>query len=89
MPERGRLPPAHTASMTAEAVIFITTGAVFAGFVNGLAGFGTSLFALGWWLQVMDPIDAVAVSLAISVLTGIQACGSSATPSSRGGSAST
>jgi uncharacterized membrane protein YfcA len=58
--------------MTLEAVIFITIGATFAGFVNGLAGFGTSLFALGWWLQVLDPIDAVAVSLVISVITGIQ-----------------
>ena len=58
--------------MGLDSVIFIVTGAAFAGFVNGLAGFGTSLFALGWWLQVMDPVDAVAVSLAISVLTGIQ-----------------
>lgn len=58
--------------MSLEAIVFITIGAVLAGFVNGLAGFGTSLFALGWWLQVMAPIDAVAVSLAISVLTGIQ-----------------
>lgn len=58
--------------MTLEAVIYLAIGAAFAGFVNGLAGFGTSLFALGWWLQVLDPVDAVAVSLAISVLTGIQ-----------------
>ncbi len=58
--------------MSPEAAIFIAIGAAFAGFVNGLAGFGTSLFALGWWLQVLDPIDAVAVSLVISVLTGIQ-----------------
>lgn len=58
--------------MTLEAAIFIATGAAFAGFVNGLAGFGTALFALGWWLQVMDPVDAVALALLISVLTGIQ-----------------
>ncbi len=58
--------------MSLEAVVFITIGAAFAGFINGLAGFGTALFALGWWLQVMDPIDAVALALAISVLTGIQ-----------------
>ncbi|MEM8952257.1 MAG: sulfite exporter TauE/SafE family protein [Pseudomonadota bacterium] len=58
--------------MSLEAVVFVTIGAAFAGFVNGLAGFGTALFALGWWLQVMDPIDAVALALAISVLTGVQ-----------------
>ncbi|MEL6961558.1 MAG: sulfite exporter TauE/SafE family protein [Pseudomonadota bacterium] len=58
--------------MSLEAMIFIALGAVFAGFINGLAGFGVSLFALGWWLQVLEPIDAVAVSLAISVVTGIQ-----------------
>jgi uncharacterized membrane protein YfcA len=58
--------------MTLEAALIITTGAAFAGFVNGLAGFGVSLFALGWWLQVLTPIEAVAVSLMISVLTGIQ-----------------
>lgn len=58
--------------MSLESILLIATGAMFGGFVNGLAGFGTSLFALGWWLQVMDPIDAVAVSLVISVLTGIR-----------------
>ncbi|MEM7045683.1 MAG: sulfite exporter TauE/SafE family protein, partial [Pseudomonadota bacterium] len=58
--------------MSVEAILFIATGAAFAGFVNGLAGFGTALFSLGWWLQVMDPIDAVALALAISVLTGFQ-----------------
>lgn len=41
------------------------------GFVNGLAGFGTSLFALGWLLQVMSPREAVAIALACSVATGI------------------
>ena len=58
--------------MTIEIVFFIAIGAGFAGFVNGLAGFGTSLFALGWWLQVMPPAEAVALSLAISVLSGVQ-----------------
>ncbi|MGI9505808.1 MAG: sulfite exporter TauE/SafE family protein, partial [Geminicoccaceae bacterium] len=58
--------------MSLEAALFIMIGAACGGFVNGLAGFGTSLFALGWWLQVMDPIDAVAVALVVSVLTGIQ-----------------
>jgi len=58
--------------MTVETVIFILTGAIFGGFINGLAGFGTSLFALGWWLQVMPPPAAVALSLAMSLISGVQ-----------------
>ena len=58
--------------MTFEIAFFVILGAAFAGFVNGLAGFGTALFSLGWWLQVMGPIDAVALALAISVITGVQ-----------------
>ena len=41
------------------------------GFVNGLAGFGTSLFALGWLLQVMPPREAVAIALVCSIATGV------------------
>ncbi len=51
---------------------FVIAGAVCGGFVNGLAGFGTSLFALGWWLQVMPPLQAVALSLVLSVASGVQ-----------------
>ncbi|MGI9510313.1 MAG: sulfite exporter TauE/SafE family protein [Geminicoccaceae bacterium] len=58
--------------MSSESIVFIVTGAAFGGFVNGLAGFGTSLFALGWWLQVMPPAAAVAVSLAMSLINGVQ-----------------
>ena len=58
--------------MTAEFVFFVTVGAAAGGFVNGLAGFGTSLFALGWWLQVMPPVQAVAVVLVMSVVSGVQ-----------------
>ena len=58
--------------MTFETVVFIVIGAVFGGFVNGLAGFGMSLFALGWWLQVMPPPAAVALSLAMSLISGVQ-----------------
>lgn len=47
-------------------------GAFVGGFINGLAGFGTALFALGWWLQVMDPRAAVALVLAVTVLVGAQ-----------------
>ncbi|NCF47935.1 MAG: TSUP family transporter [Bacteroidetes bacterium] len=41
------------------------------GFVNGFAGFGTALFALGWVLQVMPPQEAVAVILVCSLFVGI------------------
>lgn len=50
----------------------VVFGAAAGGFVNGLAGFGTALFALGFWVQVMPPEQAVAMALAMSVLSGIQ-----------------
>ncbi len=58
--------------MTPEMILVIVGGAVFGGFINGLAGFGTSLFALGWWLQVLPPLQAVALSLIMSVASGVQ-----------------
>lgn len=58
--------------MTAEFVVYLLAGAAAGGFINGLAGFGTSLMALGWWLQVMPPVQAVAISLIMSVASGIQ-----------------
>ena len=47
-------------------------GAAAAGFVNGLAGFGTSLFSLGFWLLVLPPVEAVALAVATAVVTGLQ-----------------
>ncbi len=58
--------------MTVEFVFLLALGAIAGGFVNGLAGFGTALFALGFWLQIMPPVQAVLVVLSMSVLTGIQ-----------------
>lgn len=58
--------------MSAEFIVYLLIGAALGGFINGLAGFGTSLFALGWWLQVMPPLQAVAVVLAMSVASGLQ-----------------
>lgn len=58
--------------MSFEVVLYLVAGALAGGFINGLAGFGTSLFALGWWLQVMEPVQAVAIVLAVSVATGVQ-----------------
>lgn len=52
--------------------IFLALGAACGGFVNGLAGFGTALFALGFWLHIMPPMQAVAIALAVSISTGVQ-----------------
>lgn len=57
--------------MTAS-VVFVILGAVAGGFVNGLAGFGTALFSLGFFLQAMPPAQAVAVVLVMSVASGLQ-----------------
>jgi len=54
------------------AIPFIVAGAAAGGFINGLAGFGTAMFALGFWLQVMQPVEAVSISVFMSALTGLQ-----------------
>ena len=53
-------------------IAILLAGAASGGFINGLAGFGTALFALGWWLQIMPPIQAVAIVLSMSVASGMQ-----------------
>lgn len=58
--------------MEMDVLFFTLAGAIVAGFVNGLAGFGTSLFSLGFWLQVFPPLEAVALSVATSIATGVQ-----------------
>lgn len=47
-------------------------GAAAGGFINGLAGFGTALFTLGFWLQILSPLHAVALVLVVSTATGLQ-----------------
>lgn len=58
--------------MTATDILIILTGALAGGFVNGLAGTGTALFALGFFLVALDPVSAVAVVALMSVVTGLQ-----------------
>lgn len=58
--------------MTVEFVILLLTGAAAGGFINGLAGFGTALFTLGFWLQILPAVEAVALILTMSVATGLQ-----------------
>jgi uncharacterized membrane protein YfcA len=49
-------------------VLIVLAGALLAGFVNGLAGFGTGLVALGLWLHVIDPILAAPLVVICSVI---------------------
>jgi uncharacterized membrane protein YfcA len=58
--------------MSIDAIFIIIIGAAFGGLVNGLAGFGTGLFALGWWLQVLPPTSAVALVVILSFVSGVQ-----------------
>jgi len=57
--------------MTPQFLLLLVCGAAAGGFLNGLAGFGTALFALGFWLQVMTPTDAVSLAIVMSVISGI------------------
>jgi uncharacterized membrane protein YfcA len=47
-------------------------GAAAGGFINGLAGTATALFALGFYLVVLPPLNAVAIVALMSVLVGLQ-----------------
>lgn len=58
--------------MTTEFIIYLLLGAAAGGFINGLAGTGTALFALGFYLVVLPPISAVAIVALMSVLAGLQ-----------------
>ncbi|MDP0926757.1 sulfite exporter TauE/SafE family protein [Paracoccus onubensis] len=58
--------------MTAGFVAALMAGALAGGFINGLAGFGTALLALGVWLQIMPPPQAVAIAVVMSVASGLQ-----------------
>ncbi|MDO6723340.1 sulfite exporter TauE/SafE family protein [Celeribacter halophilus] len=58
--------------MTPDFILLLVCGAVAGGFINGLAGFGTALFALGFWLQIMPAPQAVAIVVIVSTLSGLQ-----------------
>ena len=61
-----------TTELSTELIISLIVGAAAGGFVNGLAGFGTALFSLGVWLQVLPPWQAVSIVAAMSVASGLQ-----------------
>lgn len=58
--------------MPIEFIAILAAGAALGGFVNGLAGFGTALFALGFWLQILPPQEAVSLVALMSVVSGLQ-----------------
>ena len=58
--------------MTLEFIAILAAGAALGGFVNGLAGFGTAMFALGFWLQILPPLEAVSLIAIMSVISGLQ-----------------
>lgn len=58
--------------MSAIAAIVVMAGALFGGFVSGLAGFGTGLVALGIWLHVVLPAQAAPLVVVCSVIAQAQ-----------------
>ncbi|MCK0167338.1 sulfite exporter TauE/SafE family protein [Jannaschia sp. S6380] len=58
--------------MPPDLLWMLLLGAASGGLINGLAGFGTALFALGFWLQVMPPVQAVSIVVVMSVASGLQ-----------------
>ena len=53
-------------------IVFVAIGASIGGFVNGIAGFGTGLFALSWWPLVLPPMTSVLLVVALSLVSGLQ-----------------
>lgn len=53
-------------------LIYLFIAGLAGGFINGLAGFGTALFALGFLLQILPPVQAVGLVLVLSVFSGLQ-----------------
>lgn len=57
--------------MTITIILYLALGAAAGGFVNGLAGTGSALFSLGFYLLVLSPITAVSVVCVLAILAGI------------------
>ena len=58
--------------MSTDMIVYLVLGAAAGGFINGLSGTGTALFALGFYLVVLPPETAVAIVALMSVLVGVQ-----------------
>lgn len=69
---RAALGAAMEAAMGSEQIVVVLAGALAAGIVNGLTGFGTALTALGIWLYVLSPAAAGALAIICSVVSQLQ-----------------
>ena len=58
--------------MSLEFIALFLAGAACGGFINGLAGFGTALLSLSFWLQILPAWQAVTIVAAMSVISGVQ-----------------
>lgn len=58
--------------MGLEYLLFVLAGALAGGFVNGLAGFGTGITALGLWLYVLPPSVAATLVVVCSAAAQVQ-----------------
>lgn len=58
--------------MSMDFLAVLLAGAFAGGAINGLAGFGTALFALGFWLHILPAAQAVAIVVVMSVISGLQ-----------------
>ena len=58
--------------MTFEVILYLMLGAAAGGFINGMSGTGTALFALGFYLVVLPPLTSVAIVAVMSILAGVQ-----------------
>ena len=66
------------------AFLWVAAGALAAGFVTGLAGFGVGIVALGFWLHVMEPVVAGPLVAICSVAGQVRSIVMSAAPSPSG-----
>jgi len=58
--------------VSAAALLVVLVGGFAGGFVTGLAGFGTGLVALGFWLHVVEPAPAATLVAICSVAAQAQ-----------------
>lgn len=55
-----------------QTIFYLIIGAAAGGFINGLSGTGTALFALGFYLAVLDPTTSVLMVALLAILVGVQ-----------------
>jgi uncharacterized protein len=58
--------------MSLEQIVLILLGALMAGFVNGLTGFGTAITALPIWLYVIPPTAASTLAIICAMFSQLQ-----------------